>query len=320
MGRLSPFSPVLPFSRSVDPALGARLADLLRPRPGEAPAISALAPGAAPRLVVAVDGSSVKLAEPGGHLLAAYRAAIVRVARDGNAQQAQAAEVALLGPDAAETLRERLGLAMEIPRLHPEAALDALRTLAEIRAAQRALDDMRPGDLLLLDGPLQERPNVPLMETLLAKARAGRVDVAGVCKSTSLQVGRTPALPACLGAARALGLSTWSSPLPAPANVRGRVYAARLSSAEPRAFRFDVSSAEGDDLRVLSSIAALCGHPAYPGYPSPLAMAHNAAVLDEGARSRLLAQVEDAALRAGVRPSEWEAACVDYHDVLELGA
>jgi hypothetical protein len=300
-------------------ALAQRLVELLGAR-GEAPTIVPLAVAAPPRCVVAVDGSSVKLAQPGGHLLAAFRAATVRLDRGRPTRDAAEPEIVLLGRDALDVVRERLGAAIDLPRLHPESGLDALRTIAELRAADRALDALERGDLLLLDGPLQERPAVPLMDALLAKARGRGVDVVGVCKSTSLLIGNAPALAACLVAARAGASGAWLSALVGPPTVRGRVFAARLNAAEPRAFRFDVSAADDDHARALGALAGLCGHPAYPGYPSPLAMAHNAAVLDDAARRRLLAAVEEAAIRAGVRPSDWEAACVDYHDVLEMGA
>ena len=307
------------------PQVARRVAELLADRAGEPPALRPLVPAAAPARVVAVDGSSVVLADPGDLLLAAFRAGSVGVEK-GHARAAAmpAPEVVLLTRgDARDTVAARLEAlgapAHGLPRLDPDAALDALRTIAEMEAALGAVEELEEGDLLLLDGALQARGVVALLDRVLARAAERRVDVVGVCKSTSLTVGRAPALVACQLAGRASASRTWLAPLVAPPAVRGEVWAARLSPAEERVFRFDVVS-QRPAAEVLAGVAGLCGHPAYPGYPSPLAMAHNAVVLNEDARTRIRAAVQEAALEAGVDARAWEMAFADYHDVLELGA
>jgi hypothetical protein len=85
-------------------------------------------------------------------------------------------------------------------------------------------------------------------------------------------------------------------------------------------FRFDVAAHDDDPVRVLGGLASLAGHPAYPGYPSPLAMAHNAALIPEDLKQRLRAQLQDAMHDAGLDGETAETAFLDYHDVLELGA
>lgn len=302
-----------------------RVADLLADMATERPRLVPLAPGAPPRRVVAVDGSSVALAESGDLLLAAFRAGTVGVeAGRPLAPHVPTPEVVLLTrEDARAAVAERLealGLpAHAVPRLDSGAALDALRTLDEMRAALDALETLQRGDLLLIDGALQARGHVPLIDRVLARATERGVDVVGVCKSTSITLGRAPALVACQLAGRASASRTWLAALPTPPHVRGEVWAARLSPAEERVFRFDVASGR-PAAEVLAGVAGLCGHPAYPGYPSPLAMAHNAVLLNEDARVRIRAAVQEAALTAGVDARAWEMAFVDYHDVLELGA
>lgn len=303
-----------------------RLAALLVEAPSETPRLSALEPRPAPRQVAAVDGSSVTLAESGAHTLAAYRAGYVGLS-DGKPIQVGpfAPEIVLLSrEDSARTVAKRLAAAgapgIDVPSIPPSAALDALRTLAELEAALDAVDALHAGDLLLLDGALQQRPLVPLMDRLVARATERGVDVVGVCKSTSITLGTVPALVACQLAARRLATPLWHAPLPTPPHVLGRTHAARLSVAEERAFRFDVHAHDGDASRVLGAVAALCGHPAYPGYPSPLAMAHNAVLLNEESKQRLRHEVMEATFRRGVSENVWEATFLDYHDILELGA
>lgn len=315
----------MPAVRGAD-EVALRLARLFGDAPLETPRLHPIAPAAPPRRTVAIDGSSVVLAETGEAALAAYRAGGValRGVAPEPATTTPVEIVLIAASDAASVVAERLERAgfagHALPRLRPEAALDALRTLEELRCGIEALDAMQPGDLLLLDGPLQARGAVPLIDALLARASERGVDVVGVCKSTSLTIGPVPALVACQLAGRQSTARTWRAPLLAPPSVRGETHAARLSPAEERVFRFDVAAADHDAARVLASLAGLCGHPAYPGYPSPLAMAHNAVLLNEDARRRLRGEVHEAALRAGVDERAWELAFVDYHDVLHLGA
>lgn len=323
-------APRHPTAMSLDAPRGAdavakRLVEILHAPASEIPAIRPIGIAAAPRRVVAVDGSSVTLAASGDLLLVAYRAARAGV-ENGHAlpPEAPAPTVALLSArDARDTVADALAAegipADMLDRMDARAALDTLRGIEEARAAHDALDTMREGDALLLDGALQARAHAPLLDRALTRAARQKVDVIGVCKSTSLTIGRAPALVACQLAARPLGRASWMAQLPTPLAVRGASYAARLSPAETRAFRYDIASERAAE-DVLAGLSALCGHPAYPGYPSPLAMAHNAALLNEDARVRLHARVQEAALKAGVDHDAWDAAFVDYHDILELGA
>jgi hypothetical protein len=197
-----------------------------------------------------------------------------------------------------------------------EDTLGDRRARAETALAADLLERLEPGDLLLLDGALHARTTE--MAALLDRAGEREVSMVGVCKSTSLVLGGVPALAAAHLAGRAAGLPRWWAEIAAPPHVRGRVLLARLSPAEDRPFRFDVAAP--DALRVLGSLASLAGHPAAPGYPSPLAIAHHAATIQEDERRRLAASVEEAALRHGAAEDAWRAAFADYHDVLDLGA
>lgn len=304
-------------------SVAARLGALLARAPHERPRLEALAPAAPPARVAAIDGSSVVLGETGAFLVGAYRAGVVS-ATSGSAPIARAPDptVVLLEPERLEVdLARRLQRAGHEGRPRsPEDALHLLREIAETEAALDALESLEAGDLLLLDGPAQSRPFPTLARRLVDRARERGVDVVGVCKSTSLTLGGVPALAACHLAAAEERLDRWCAELPPPSVALGRVFVATLSPAERRAFRFDVVAHDGDARRALARLPPLARHPAYPGYPAALALAHNAVKIAEDARLRLLARLEEAAERHGVKGSAWRAAFEDYHDVLDLGA
>lgn len=302
-----------------------RLGQLLVKPPAAAAAmrLAALEPARAPRTVIAVDGSSVVLGEPGPFLVGAYRAATVRF-EDGRPAKVDLRDPHLVllereRPDG--TLRERLmASGHDGERCRPSELLHLLREHAELEAALGALETLGPGDALLLDGPFQARPFPTLARRILSRATARGVDVVGVCKSTSLAIEGVPALAACHLAARERRLGRWHAALDAPAHVLGQVHVAALSPAERRAFRFDCAPADGDCARLLGSLVPLALHPAYPGYPVALALAHNAVTMREDVKLQLLARLQDEAHRLGVREDAWRAAFEDYHDILDLGA
>lgn len=288
----------------------------------DVPTIRALGPGAVPHRTAAVDGSNATLAASGSHLVGALRIASVmieggseRIRPGGNA----ASEVVLLTTrDASATLSQRLGV--DVGRVDLPGALELLRDHEEHALALRLLEELEAGDVLLLDGALAVRPPLTLMTRILDRAREGRIDVVGVCKSTGLTIGNVPAIAACALAARSTSppREGWWAEIPAPPAVRARVLIARLSNAEDRPFRFDIAS-DRDPSAVLAALASLSRHPAQPGYPSPLAMAHHRATIQEVERRRLASAVRDAARERGVRDEAWRAAFLDWHDVLELG-
>ncbi|MFA5863043.1 MAG: DNA double-strand break repair nuclease NurA, partial [Candidatus Thermoplasmatota archaeon] len=209
-----------------------RLADLLSQESSQRPDVRAFQPTSPPPRVAAVDGSSVILAESGSHLIGAFRAAGVFVER-GQVRpiERNAPEVCLLShADAAAALSLRLG-GRDVAPLPPKACLDALRSHTESALALRLVEQLDAGDALLLDGSLAVRPPVLLLDEVLKRAAERRVDVIGVCKSTSMTIGAAPAIAVCQLAARDFPTATWSVEVKAPPNVRGRVLVARLSRA-----------------------------------------------------------------------------------------
>lgn len=311
-----------------------RLADLLAgaalPRP--ALAFAPLTPRAAPARVVAVDGSHAVLADGKSVLVGAWRAATAR-AEPGRAPrpEAGAAEVVVVtADDAAATVERALAEAdatADVPRdLSSVAALEALRALGEVQRARAAVADLGADDVLLLDGPVAWRAPVPpraLLERLLAEAHARGVHVVGVCKSSALAVGAEPVLAHVRRRARTEApAGAWLAPLPvAPPRALAVACAARLDAAQRWLFRYDVAPAPGATAAdVLGALAPLAGTATYPGYPYPLALAHNAATLPETEARDLREAVRAEALRRGLPAETWDAAFADYHDVLEEGA
>ncbi len=294
--------------------------------------VTGLPAGTSPERVAAVDGGSGEVADGHAFLVGAYRGGAVLVKDSGEAREVHVPEpqVVVLDEDTAPELLHRTLEAWDVPAtshrdLGLEATLEALRTLDELRAARNVLHVLGADDMLLLDGALQARDPVPprsLLQNLLDEAAERGVHVVGVCKSTSQRLGRRPALPAARHAARRQGAAdAWSAPLPRPNDgVLARPHAARLNPAQDRVFRFDVAPHSPDANSVLANLRPLATNPGYPGYPVPLALAHNEVHLDEALLQDLRHGIRRETELAGVASTTWDAAFEDFHDVLDLGA
>ena len=281
-----------------------------------------LAPGPPPVLIAAVDGSSRMLLDGGAFAVVALRAGrvVVRDAEEVLEREAPL-EVRLLEADTfadewSERYREATG---RLPAEQPpdlQAALEWLRELAETEAALAALEVLAiagaPGSLLLLDGALTS-PHAPARDALrlvLDRADAAGVAVAAIAKRSSLARDGAPVLPALM---RDSPDGCWRTAL--DCDSLGRSGAVRLNPASEWAFRLDVAG--GDYGAVAASLVALARDAVYPGYPWPLAQAHNLVIIDGDLTDALRQALQGAALEQGLAPGAWDVLFSDYHEVLD---
>jgi hypothetical protein len=230
-------------------------------------------------------------------------------------------EVRLLEADTfadewSERYREATG---RLPSEQPpdlQAALEWLRELAETEAALAALEALAiagaPGSLLLLDGALTS-PHAPARDALrlvLDRADAAGVTVAAVAKRSSLARDGAPVLPALM---RDSPDGCWRTAL--DCDSLGKSGAVRLNPASEWAFRLDVAG--GDYGTVAASLVALARDAVYPGYPWPLAQAHNLVLIDGDLTDALRQALQGAALEQGLAPGAWDVLFSDYHEVLD---
>ncbi len=313
-------------------AIAARLAAHGSAAPGAE--FAPLAPGPPPVLIAAVDGSSRMLLDGGAFAVVALRAGrvVVRDAEEVIEREAPL-EVWLLEADTfadkwSERYREVTG---RLPAEQPpdlQAALEWLRELAETEAALAALEALvavpeaaakpgaaesdAPGPLLLLDGALTS-PHAPARDALrlvLDRADAAGVTVAAVAKRSSLARDGAPVLPALM---RDSPGGCWRTAL--DCDSLGKSGAVRLNPASEWAFRLDVAG--GDYGAVAASLVALARDAVYPGYPWPLAQAHNLVLIDGDLTDALRQALQGAALEQGLAPGAWDVLFSDYHEVLD---
>lgn len=263
----------------------------------------------------AIDGGSAMVLEGGGLAVGAVRtAALAWRSHAKESETLPEVEVRLLDDALARDLADAL------PGLPPPdgvaALLERLRAYREWQAALGLARRLRAGDVLVLDGPLAQHdwPAVRLAELARACGEGG-VHLAGLCKSASAMVGGVPLLLAAARAARG-SAEPWCVPLPvAPAGTRA--FAVRFDRGA-RVFKVELLPSE-DPAVVLGKLAPWTRDAGYPGYPYPLALAHNRCALDDAVVEDLAHALREAAGRQGVGAAAWEEVFGDFHEVLDRG-
>lgn len=186
----------------------------------------------------------------------------------------------------------------ESTRIVPQLA-EAERILAEYDAARRALQELRRGDLLLLDGSLGDEDRyAALQASLEERADEVGVRVAGLAKDSGLSLGGVLPLPLELeelAIAREVPTPWWTDVTDPLGRSDGahRVLVARFDARAP-AFRLDVV---GEPASVVAHVASLCNDAAYPGYPYPLARVHARVHFESGEAADLRHELENIVAR-----------------------
>jgi len=216
----------------------------------------------APGRICAVDGGSAILFDGGSFTIAAVRAGSVLY--DGTRSVSE--DVSSIGV--------RLFGSSEIDGdggfMEP---ISSWRAGMEEGASIDAIVSLGAGDVLAIDGALIGAGAGSRTERILTAAAERRVHVVGVSKKTRLVHEGRPAVMNAMLSADACGVSRpWHVPLMTRSGVTTSI--AMLHPVSTFAFRIDHT-----DPGALGVLAAASGDPVYPGYPYPLARAHNAVAI-----------------------------------------
>lgn len=292
-------------------ALAARLAEDRGPAPLRAEPFEPLEGGWA---LGAVDGGSAVVLEGHGLAVGAVRvAALAWRSRVSWLERPAPLELRLLDEDLALDLDERLP---GLPQARgPEHLAERLRCLREWEASMALAGELGQGDVLALDGSLAQREGPASLQGRLAEAcRRRGVHLAGFCKSTTTTVRGSPLPLAASRSARGVP-EPWLAVIPGLGPARA---CAVRFLAGARVFKVELPPGE-EPSEVLGKLAPWTRDAGYPGYPYPLALAHNRCALDEALVEDLAHALRGLALKQGAAPGAWEDVFGDFHDVLDRG-
>jgi hypothetical protein len=214
----------------------------------------------------------------------------------------------------AQRYQETIGSAPVSLPTNLEEARDALRALTEHVQAQALIDQMEPGNVLMLDGALKgSRWLEPVIRTNCQRAAKQGVHIVGVCKRSDLYTGQLPVLSWISRISReSCNERRWYYPL----SKERHIYVARLHPLARFAFRIDVNPLESSPAAVLAKLAAFADDVAYLGYPYPLAHAHHIVLISQDECALLRGQLRNLVLREGYTLEDWETVFFDYHHYL----
>ena len=208
-----------------------------------------------------------------------------------------------------------------------EKMLDRLRLFAEWRMAQKLLDELESGDMLLVDGSLKAiiAPPYNFMLQFTRKAKDKGVHLVGVTKTSTLYWGdKSPLIPAVMKIGeRFCPNSKWFCQISddklhtTSSSYLGKIYVAKLKVSSDFAFRMDVNRFDPVDVNsIFSNLSYLSGDPAFLGYPYPLAAVHNISRITLSEIYDIRYKLQSKAFEKGITTSDWDLLFTDFHEVL----
>ena len=208
-----------------------------------------------------------------------------------------------------------------------EKMLDRLRLFSEWRLAQKLLDELESGDILLIDGSLKASiaPPYNFMLQFTRRAKDKGVHLVGVTKTSTLYWGdKSPLIPAVMKTGeRFYPNSKWFCRISdeklhtTGSSYLGKIYVAKLKASSDFGFRIDVNKFDPVDGDMIFSILShLSGDPAFLGYPYPLAAVHNISRVTLSEIEDIRYKLQSKAFEKGITTSEWDLLFTDFHEVL----
>lgn len=260
-----------------------------------------------PGNVRAVDGSRACLLDTGSLWAIATRATAACWPSTSPAASPPA-RIQVAMPAEVDTLLARAASQRDLPEPRAVRTCDAWAkaemAFDEYDETMAAIQQMRAGDLLLVDGVVNGAPTweQTLNDRILEAATDAEVAVIAVAKRTGAMHNGQPAGPTLMAAARATGArGPWLAKLPTSDMTVGLLHPAAATC-----FRLD------GDASAFGRLVPLCRDAAFPGYPYPLAQAHMLAAITEADAGDLVARLMQEADAAGAG-----AFVVDPHALLD---
>jgi len=282
--------------------------------------------------VASIDGGSALILSGRSFLIGVFRAGYT-LFQDGRRikEEVQPLQFAIITKSNKEALHSSayLDLTGQPPSQTPEMdkILDRLRLFAEWNLTDQLLNNLQPGDLLLLDGSLRATVAIPdnYLEKITRKAAERGLILVGVSKSTTLYWGdKSPLLPAVVKRAQQIQIRhPWFSKIGdlkrelKQSHWFGTVFIAKFKQASDFAFRVDLNRLQNEkEDYIFGILSVLSADPAYLGYPYPLAAIHNLVRISPAEIEDLRYRLQRAALQKGISESDWDLLFKDFHLIL----
>ena len=284
--------------------------------------------------IAAVDGSSVVVLDAGSFLIGATRVATVCYRSPHEPVDAAVSDMDVIFLNHenrkeiyAEEYEKTYG---SVPPSVPDNLGDIIqriRSMREMAAAIELMGSLKRGDILLMDGALKADIDTPdeFYKRLEEKVAEREITLLGISKKSSLSLGHLPLLAVLKRKGMELFPDKeWFCPLyrsVRPDHQLGGIYLARLEGLSDYVFRVDAypEDTPSVDPVIFSLLSLYSKDPAYLGYPFPLAQVHNASIIRRSEAEALAYRIEEEAISHGVRPKDWYAMFMNFHDVLDRG-
>jgi hypothetical protein len=280
----------------------------------------------------AVDGGSQRILNGGSFIVGAYRAGALVF----HGQQLMTPEpppsvkVKSVSFDNrkelySETFQNLIG---EPPNEYPRElmlVLQRLRTFEEWSVAQRLIDELGEGDIILVDGSLKASINKQdiLFQRIMNQALEKGIHFVGISKRSTLRFNHAPLVQYVKKKGEELfgKNKSWYCEIPDEAGnsqLFGNRYIVKYHPRAAYVFRTDIN--RYDDVapqEVFGKIAQYCSDATYHGYPYPLAHIHNQVVINRALSEDIAYRLEAISFEHGISTYNWDLLFQNFHDILD---
>ncbi len=267
----------------------------------------------------AIDGGSRILFDMPGMVVGTYRTATVSIDGDKMTDELEDLQIVSLKKGEEGVFLEDMGVGSHATGSEGTvSAIGLKRSSCEWDRAKELVKRASSGETVMLDGSLD--PITPGMrrkaDSILEMARKKGIAMVGLSKKSDMAVKGVPLIPLLeYKYKKNENSGACFSRLPRQSTLF-ETFGAKFTGGSNFSFRVDVLSE--NPISVLASMASLCNDAGYPGYPYPLARAHNLAVISSDLSRDVKSELKGRMGSGGSRLF-WECLRNDFHRILDGG-
>ena len=200
-----------------------------------------------------------------------------------------------------------------VRRASPSVLLNVVRRFAELELAMATIDKLAKGDMVVLDGSLQQSYTNEgrLLGLLREKSGEHEINATGVSKTNSLLTFSGVPFGSIL-ASHHQRRQWWYSPVATPIGDAPCISFARLHERSPHVFLIESCREQTDSL--FTGLASYSMDPVFPGYPYGLVEADRAARVSNQDASYLQTKLTE---KIGRKDGHSLLAAKNAHDILD---
>jgi len=282
--------------------------------------------------IAAVDGGSQRILNGGSFIVGGYRAGalLFQEQQPLTMEPQPSVKVQSISHGNRKDLYATVfqDLIGEQPNEYPHElmlVLQRLRTFEEWSVAQKQIEQLGKGDIILMDGSLKASIHKQdiLFQRIMGTALENGIHFIGISKRSTLRFNHAPLIRFVKTKGEELfgKNKTWYCEIPDESKhsqLFGKRYIVKYHPSSRFVFRTDINRFDDvEPAKLFGKIAQYCSDATYLGYPYPLAHIHNQVVINRPLIEDISYRLEAIALENGIPNYYWDDLFQNFHDILD---